>query len=385
MQEQPAVRVRARTHPVLPARGQVAELGSEGAVVVEELLRPVAAHPLLELGEVRGIGTYAGQRHLVRPERALDAHAVDLAGTGPALRRPQHDHRPAWPLAGAAAGATAGAAVARLVLDRDDAGVREVEGGRQLLVDLGRVVAGHDVRRVAVALQEAQKFGLGDPREDRRTGDLVAVQVQDREHGTIAGGIEELVRVPARGERPGLGLAVTDDAARQQVGVVEDRAVRVDECVPEFAALVDRAGRLRRDVARYPAGERELPEEPAQPLRVPGHLWIDLAVGPFEIGVRDQAGATVTGPGDVQRVQAVRPDQTVHVRVDEVEPGGGPPVPEQPRLDVLGTQRLAQERVVEQVDLPDGQIVGRSPVRIEEGEFGRGQCGRRVGDAGAHT
>ena len=36
---------------------------------------------------------------------------------------------------------------------------------------------------------------------------------------------------------------------------------------------------------------------------------------------------------------------------------------EQPRLDVLGAQRLAQQRVVAQVDLRDGEVVRRVPVR----------------------
>jgi hypothetical protein len=40
-------------------------------------------------------------------------------------------------------------------------------------------------------------------------------------------------------------------------------------------------------------------------------------------------------------------------------------VPEQARLHVLAVERLAQQRVVEQVDLADGQVVGGAPVRIE--------------------
>jgi hypothetical protein len=32
---------------------------------------------------------------------------------------------------------------------------------------------------------------------------------------------------------------------------------------------------------------------------------------------------------------------------------------------MLGPQRLAEERVVEQVDLPDREIVRRAPVRID--------------------
>jgi hypothetical protein len=41
---------------------------------------------------------------------------------------------------------------------------------------------------------------------------------------------------------------------------------------------------------------------------------------------------------------------------------------EQPRLDVRGAQRLAQERVVEQIDLADREIVGGPPVRVHSRE-----------------
>src|SRR5680860_1346635 len=59
------------------------------------------------------------------------------------------------------------------------------------------------------------------------------------------------------------------------------------------------------------------------------------------------------------------PDGTVHVGVDEVEPRAGAPVAQEPRLDVLELEGLAQQRVVEQVDLSDGQVVGGAPVRVD--------------------
>ena len=76
--------------------------------------------------------------------------------------------------------------------------------------------------------------------------------------------------MPGRRQRPGLGLAVADDAGDDQIGIVEGGAIGVDERVAEFAALVDRARRLRRGVARNAAGKRELPEQLAQALGVRG-------------------------------------------------------------------------------------------------------------------
>ena len=99
--------------------------------------------------------------------------------------------------------------------------------------------------------------------------------------------------MPARRQRAGLGLAVADDAADEQVGVVERGAVGVRERVAELAALVDRAGRLGRDVRRDAARERELPEQLAQALLVAADVGIDLAVGALEVGVGDRGRAAV--------------------------------------------------------------------------------------------
>ena len=59
------------------------------------------------------------------------------------------------------------------------------------------------------------------------------------------------------------------------------------------------------------------------------------------------------------------------MRVDQVEAGARAPMPEQPRLHVGGHERSPQQRVVEQIDLPDGEIVRGAPIRIESRELGR--------------
>ena len=80
--------------------------------------------------------------------------------------------------------------------------------------------------------------------------------------------------------------------------------------------------------------------------------------------------------GDVERVQVALADDPVQVGVEQVQPGRRAPVPEQSRLDVLGAQRLAQQRVVEQVDLADGQVVRGPPVRVDRLELARRRSGR---------
>src|SRR5258708_35726623 len=100
--------------------------------------------------------------------------------------------------------------------------------------------------------------------------------------------------MPARGKRTRLGLAVADNGAYNQVGVVECGTERVHEGVAEFAAFVDRAWSLRCCVAGDPAREGELAEEPPHPFGVLGDVRIRLGVAALEITIGDHARATVT-------------------------------------------------------------------------------------------
>lgn len=54
---------------------------------------------------------------------------------------------------------------------------------------------------------------------------------------------------------------------------------------------------------------------------------------------------------------------------------------EKPRLDVLQFERLAKERIVEQINLSDREIVCRSPVGVHLAEFIGGESGF-LGDRG---
>ena len=146
--------------------------------------------------------------------------------------------------------------------------VAGVERRRERLVH-GRqvVVALDEVHVVAVAFEQPLDVLIARAPEHGGPGDLVAVQVQDGQHGAVARRVEELDALPRALERPGLRLAVADDRDDDEVGVVERRAEGVHEHVAELAALVDRAGRRHADVARDAARRRELAEEPPQARR----------------------------------------------------------------------------------------------------------------------
>ena len=72
------------------------------------------------------------------------------------------------------------AELACLTLDRGDLVEHTVQRRRHQLVHLRRIVAFDEIRLVAVALEKVFELLPRNPRQDRRIGDLVAIQVQDR-------------------------------------------------------------------------------------------------------------------------------------------------------------------------------------------------------------
>ena len=66
-----------------------------------------------------------------------------------------------------------------------------------------------------------------DAGQHRRVRNLVPVEMQDRQHHAVVHRIEELVGVPARRQRAGLGLPVADDRRDDQVGIVKGRPIGV--------------------------------------------------------------------------------------------------------------------------------------------------------------
>jgi hypothetical protein len=163
--------------------------------------------------------------------------------------------------------------------------------------------------------------------------------------------------VPAGRQRPCFCLAVTDDTARAR-----SRVRRLRESTPEhaFGAAFDNpdllVASLGGGVTGDAAGERELAEKLTQPVLVPADVRVELAVSPLQVGVwvgiwnaakrqclflRGDRRSAVTGAGDVDRAQLARADGPVQVCVNEVEAGRRAEVAEQPRLHMLGLQRLA--------------------------------------------
>jgi hypothetical protein len=184
-----AVGVRRRAHPQVPLRRQRGQLRDQAPLLVKALIRPVAAHPPLQHRQVLGVLADAFQRHLVRAEGALDRDPVDLGRAGPALRGAEDDRRPARPPCHRLR-------APRLRLDPGDPLARRGQHRGELAVDLPRVVSRDEVAFVAVAGEQVGDLALARPPQHRRAGNFVLVQVQDRQHRSVARRVEEAHALP---------------------------------------------------------------------------------------------------------------------------------------------------------------------------------------------
>src|SRR5213075_3119439 len=142
-----AIRVRRGADPLAVFGTEPGEARDRAALSVEELLRAVAAQPVLEQAEVRRVLPHVGERHLVGPERPLDLLAVDFSRAGPPFRGAQDDQRPARP--------AHPAPFPRATADLADAVVAGEERLGERVVDAGGIASGHHVDLVSVTLEEA--------------------------------------------------------------------------------------------------------------------------------------------------------------------------------------------------------------------------------------
>ena len=220
------------------------------------------------------------------------------------------------------------------------------------------------VGRPPVSAEQLFQFLAGDAGQDGRVGNLVAVEMQDRQHRTVGCRIEKLVGMPRRGQWSGFSLAVADDAGNNEIGIVKHRPERMAERITQLAALVDRARALRRCVAGNSSGKRKLNKELPKPGLILADVGIDLAVSALEIRVAHDGRAAVPGAGDVNHVEVVLFDDPVQVHVNKVLPGGRAPVSQQHVLHIRERQRPLQQRIVVKINLADRQIVGGAPVGV---------------------
>jgi len=171
--------------------------------------------------------------------------------------------------------------------------------------------------------------------------------------------------MPRRRERPRFSFAVSHHGGNDEIRIVERRAECVREAVSKLAALMDRSGGFRRAVAADAARKRELAKELAQTVLVARFVGINLAVRSLEIGIRECRRSSVARSRDVDNVEIVLLDETIEMDPHERLTRIRTKVAEQPVLHMFGRERRAQQRILEQIDHADAEIIGGAPVRVD--------------------
>ena len=245
-----------------------------------------------------------------------------------------------------------------------------------------RVMAFHEIRFVPVPSEQTCEFFIAHTPQNCRVRDLVSVQVKNRQDCSIPCRVQELVRMPTRGQRPGLRLSISHYTTDQKVRIIKGCAIGMRNAVTEFSSLMNGSRRLRRHMARDSARKRKLLEQTFHAELVLPNIRVDFAVRAFQVSVRHQARPAMTRTRDVNHIQVEFLDQTIAMHINEIKARRGTPVAEEPRLHMLYFQRLSQQRVVVQINLPYRQVVGGAPVRIHPAQFvlsqrlGFGECSR---------
>src|SRR6202521_4892794 len=124
-------------------------------------------------------------------------------------------------------------------------------------------------------------------------------------------------------------------------------------------------GRLRCAVRTYSSGKRKLPEEFEHARFVTALIRIKLGVVAFEITVGQRSWRAMPGTRDINDIQIVLLDEPVQVHPDQGLARIGTPMTQEPILDVLRPQRLAEKRVPAKINHAHRQIVASSPVGVD--------------------
>src|SRR5881394_3900527 len=111
--------------------------------------------------------------------------------------------------------------------------------------------------------------------------------------------------------------------------------------------------------------ERELAEQPLHPFFVLCDVRIDLRVGSFHVSIGDDAGTAVARTYNVNHVEIPLLDRSIQMGIDEIQPRSGSPMTEQTGFNMFLLQRLFQQGIVIQVDLPHRKVVCRPPVGVD--------------------
>src|SRR5579862_4089254 len=173
---------------------------------------------------------------------AFDLFAIDEFRARPAFRTAKYDHRPR--------GQARVSAAPGIFLNGLNLGDDRVQcPSHQLMHRLG-FVALDKIWLPTVASEELYELLVVHAPEHRGVRDLVAVEMENRQHRAVARGIQKLIAVPARSQWAGFCFPISDHATNEQLGIVKYRSASVHDRIAQLSTFVDRARGLGRSMAR---------------------------------------------------------------------------------------------------------------------------------------
>ena len=137
--------------------------------------------------QVLGFALRGREWHLMGTPEALEEMSVHLTRSCPALRRAEHDHRPAW-----ASQVVMFPGSMTMFTNFIDAALH---GRRHCLMHAVDIGSFHKIRSPAATTNEVLEFVVRDSRQQSWVIDLVFVEVENGEYGAIACGVQELIDV----------------------------------------------------------------------------------------------------------------------------------------------------------------------------------------------
>jgi len=93
------------------------------------------------------------------------------------------------------------------------------------------------------------------------TGNLVAIQMQNRQHCPITHRVQKINALPGAFERSGLCFPIPNHGGDDHIGIVESGAKGVGQDIAQLASFVNGAWCGHTNVAGDPSRGRELAEQ----------------------------------------------------------------------------------------------------------------------------
>ena len=79
-----------------------------------------------------------------------------------------------------------------------------------------------------------------DTGQDGRVADLIPIEVEDRQHGSVGNWVEQLVGLPCGRQGARFRFAVSDHAGDDQIRIIERGPEGMAERIAQFAAFANR-------------------------------------------------------------------------------------------------------------------------------------------------